>query len=106
MERFVIAAFRPKPGMADALLGVVQKHWSVLQAQGLVSSRPRYAMQAVDGTIIEVFEWASMEAISEAHENEAVLALWSEFEAVCEYVPLASLAEATHPFSEFRPLAV
>ncbi len=106
MGQFVIAAFRPKPGMADALLAVVQKHWSVLQAQRLVSSRPRYAMQASDGTIIEVFEWSSVEAISQAHDNEAVLALWSEFEAVCEYVPLASLAEAAHPFSEFRPLAV
>lgn len=106
MERFVIAAFRPKPGMAEALLAVVQKHWSVLQAQGLVTARPRYAMQASDGTIIEVFEWASAEAVALAHENEAVLAVWSAFEAVCEYVPLASLAEATQPFSEFRPLAV
>lgn len=106
MERFVIAAFRPKPGMADALLTVVEKHWHILESQGLVSSRPRYAMQASDGTIVEVFEWASAEAISRAHENQAVLALWAEFESACEYVPLASLAEATHPFSEFRPLAI
>lgn len=106
MERFVIAAFRPKPGQADALLAVVQKHWSVLQSQGLVSSRPRYAMQSSDGTIIEVFEWASVEAIARAHENEAVLALWSEFEAACDYVPLAALSEAAHPFSEFKPIAV
>lgn len=106
MERFVIAAFKPRPGQADALLNVVEKHWRVLQSQGLVSARPRYAMQAADGTVIEVFEWASAEAISQAHENAAVQALWAEFEAACDYVPLASLAEAAHPFSEFRPLAI
>lgn len=106
MERFVIAAFKPKPGRADALLKVVEKHWRVLQSQGLVSARPRYAMQAADGTILEVFEWASAEAISQAHENAVVQALWVEFESACEYVPLASLAEAGHPFSEFRPVAI
>lgn len=106
MERFVVAAFKPRPGQAEALLKVVEKHWRVLQSQGLVSARPRYAMQAADGTILEVFEWASAEAISLAHENPAVQALWAEFEAACEYVPLASLAEAAHPFSEFRPLAI
>ncbi len=106
MERFVIAAFKPRPGQSEALLNVVEKHWRVLQSQGLVSSRPRYAMQAADGTVLEVFEWASAEAIAQAHENAAVQALWAEFEAACDYVPLASLAEAAHPFSEFRPLAI
>ena len=106
MTRFVIAAFKPKPGQSEALLAVVEKHWRVLQNEGLVTPRPRYAMQAEDGTVLEVFEWASAQAISEAHENSAVLALWAQFEAVCEYVPLALLAEAAHPFSEFKPLAL
>ena len=48
MSRFVIAAFKPKPGMQQPLLAVVEKHWRVLQAQGLVTDRPRYAMQAGD----------------------------------------------------------
>jgi len=61
-------------------------------------------MQAKDGTVIEVFEWCSLEAIERAHTNLAVQALWGEFEAACEYVPLASLAEAQHMFSEFEPL--
>ena len=104
MPRFVIAAFKPKSGREQQLLAVVEKHWRILQEQNLVTSRPRYAMQATDGTILEVFEWRSPEAIEQAHHNPAVLALWSEFEASCEYVPLASLSESTHPFSEFKPL--
>ena len=101
MGRFVIAAFKPKPGKQAELLAVVAKHWSVLQSEGLVTQRPRYAMQSADGTVLEVFEWLSSESIEQAHHNPAVQALWAEFEATCEYVPLASLSEAQHPFSEF-----
>jgi hypothetical protein len=101
MGRFVIAAFKPKPGMQQQLRAVVEKHWGILRAENLVTDRPRYAMQAADGTVIEVFEWLSPQAIEQAHSNPKVHALWAEFEAVCTYVPLASLAEAQHPFSEF-----
>ena len=105
-SRFVIAAFKPKPGKDAELAAVVEKHWGILKREGLVTDRPRYAMQANDGTIIEVFEWRSPEAIEQAHHNPAVLTLWSEFEAACEYVPLASLSESLHPFSEFQPLPI
>lgn len=104
MGRFVIAAFRPKAGMQAQLRAVVRKHWDVLKDRGLVTDRPRYAMQAGDGTVLEVFEWRSAEAVEQAHHDPAVRALWAEFDAVCDYVPLAVLAEAQHPFSEFEPL--
>lgn len=104
MGRFVIAAFKPKPGREPQLLAVVERHWRALQAEGLVTERPRQAMQAADGTVLEVFEWRSPEAIEQAHHNPAVRALWADFEAACEYVPLSGLAEAQHPFSEFNPL--
>lgn len=104
MGRFVVAAFKPKPGMREQLTTVVEKHWRVLRAEKLVTDRPRYAMEADDGTILEVFEWRSTDAIEEAHRTPAVQALWAEFEAACDYVPLSSLPESQHPFSEFRPL--
>ena len=102
--RLVICAFKPKPGMQAQLIEVVEKHWRLLKAEELVTDRTRYAMLAADGTVVEVFEWRSAEAIEKAHHNPAVLAIWKEFEAACEYVPLASLSEALHPFSEFEPL--
>jgi len=104
MGRIVIAAFKPKPGQQVPLLAVVAKHWRTLQEQGLVTERPRMVLQAADGTVLEVFEWRSPEAVEQAHRNPAVAALWVEFEAACEYVPLASLAESLHPFSEFESL--
>lgn len=104
MGRLVIAAFKPKPGKEKDLIAVVEKHWRVLQAQGLVTERPRQAMRAADGTVIEVFEWRSPEAIEQAHKNPAVLALWGEFEAACAYVPIGAVPEAKSRFSEFEPL--
>lgn len=106
MSRMVIAAFRPKAGKSEALRAVVAKHWRVLREQGLVTDRTRYAMQATDGTIIEVFEWRSSEAIEAAHKNPAVAALWREFEAACDYTPVAAVPEAQRLFSEFASLPV
>lgn len=104
MGRFVISAFRPKPGQEARLREVVARHEGVLRAEGLMSDRPRHVMRAADGTLLEVFEWASAEAIERAHQNPRVLALWEEFEKCCDFVPLAALAEASRPFSEFEPL--
>ena len=104
MGRFVIAAFKPKPGQQALLAAVVSKHWRILRELDLVTERASYAMQAKDGTVIAVFEWHSADAIERAHTHPAVLALWAEFDAACEYVPLSSLAEAQHRFSEFEPL--
>ena len=51
MGRFVIAAFRPRPAKTGQLHALVEKHWRVLLSEGLVTERPRYAMQADDGTV-------------------------------------------------------
>lgn len=103
MGRLVIAAYHPKPGQAEALRAVVRKHGPVLRAEGLVTDRPFTAFAAADGTLLELFEWASAGAIDEAHTNPRVQALWAEFSAACEYRPLGSLAEAAQLFAEFTP---
>ncbi|HEY9104670.1 antibiotic biosynthesis monooxygenase [Chitinimonas sp.] len=104
MGRFVIVAYRPKPGQEAALRSVVERHAEVLRQQALITERPAQIMQAGDGTLVEVFEWRSASAIDAAHANPAVQALWAEFAAACDYVPLASLAEADQLFAEFDPL--
>jgi quinol monooxygenase YgiN len=101
MGRFVIVAYRPKPGQGQALLAAVKKHVQVLKDEQLVTDRPAYVMRAGDGTIVEIFEWRSAEAIHQAHSSPAVQALWGEFGAACDYVPLTSLPEASQMFAEF-----
>lgn len=105
MGRIVIVGYRPKPGMADELRELMQSHLPRLRAEGLVSERPSIMMEAEDGTILEVFEWASREAIERAHTNPVVQEMWREYAEVCDYVPVASVAEASQLFSEFTPLA-
>ncbi len=61
-------------------------------------------MEAGDGTIVEVFEWLSEEAIEKAHTNPAVLELWAKYAGVCDYIPVGNLAEIANLFSGFKPL--
>ena len=105
MGRFVIVAYKPKPGKSVQLEEVVAKHLRVLAAERLVTERAACVMRGKDGTVVEVFEWSSAEAIERAHGNPAVLALWGEFDTVCEFVPLATLPESQQMFAEFEPVA-
>jgi hypothetical protein len=82
----------------------MKTHLARLKAEGLVTNRPSIIMEAADGTIIEVFEWLSVEAIQSAHSNPAVQQMWGEYAEVCDYVPIGSLAEAGNLFSGFEPL--
>lgn len=104
MGRFVIVAYTPKPGKDQQLVVLVKKHIQVLKAENLVSDKPAYLMRSSDGTVVEVFEWRSTNAVSEAHSNAAVQALWEEFADVCDYTPLTKLKEAHEMFAEFDAL--
>jgi hypothetical protein len=106
MGQFVIVAYRPKPGKEQQLLEAVRDHLPVLRSQGLVTDRPPYVMRAADGTVVEVFEWKSAEAVSQAHSNPAVHALWGRFAVVCDYVPLNTLAECQLLFAGFEAAEV
>ncbi len=104
MPRIVIACYRPKPGHEAALLAEVRAHVPTLQDLGLATARVPIAMRASDGSVLEVFEWTSPEAIARAHHDPTVLAMWQRFGAICDYVSLNTLAEAAQMFAEFEPL--
>lgn len=101
MGRTVIVAYTPKDGMENQLLAVVLKHQKVLQTHNLVTDKPAYAMRAADGSVLKVFEWRSADAITQAHNTPAVQDSWNEFGDVCQYTPIAKLAESQNMFAEF-----
>ena len=101
----VVVAYRPKPGKEKELLELVRGRVPTLRKEGLVTDRVPTIMRAKDGTIVEVSEWKSREAIDAAHKNPNVLAMWGKFFALCECVPLKSLAEANDMFAGFEPVA-
>ena len=104
MGSISVACYKPKPGCDDALLELVRNHLPPLRAEGLVTDRASIVMRAGDGTVIEVFEWVSQEAVAGAHSNPAVLALWKSFEAVCTYAIPSNIVEFTKMFADFEPV--
>jgi quinol monooxygenase YgiN len=100
----VIVAYRPRDGKATELLRLVQSRVPTLRKENLVTERLPSIMRARDGTIIEVSEWKSREAIEAAHKNPAVLAMWQKFFELCDCVPLNTLDEAKEMFAGFEPL--
>jgi len=101
----VIVAYRPKPGKEKELVDLVRSRVPTLRTENLVTDRVPTIMRSRDGTIIEVSEWTSQEAIDAAHKNSNVLAMWNKFFAVCDCVPLDSLAEAKEMFAGFEPIS-
>jgi quinol monooxygenase YgiN len=104
LANLVIVAYKPKPGKAEELKKLVTTHVTDLAELGLVTDRKPIIVEAADGTIIEIFEWLSDDAIQEAHTNPGVQKIWTAFAEVCDYAPLNILPEASHMFAGFKPL--
>ena len=104
MGVFAAACYKPRTGKEDVLIGAIRDHMPVLRAEGLIEDRPAYVMKAEDGTIVEIFEWKSDDAIASAHSNPQVKKLWERFFESCDFVPLASLPESKELFANFEPL--
>jgi quinol monooxygenase YgiN len=101
----VIVAYRPKSGKESETLDLVRSRVPTLHKEALVTERTPIIMRARDGTIIEVSEWKSQEAIDAAHKNPNVLAMWNRFFAVCDCVPLNQLSESAEMFAGFEPVS-
>ncbi|WP_045521872.1 putative quinol monooxygenase [Neobacillus niacini] len=99
-----MALYRPKPGKENELKEILKVHIPVLREEGLITERQLLTLQAEDGTIIEIAEWKSSEAIDKAHQSEKVMAVWDKIGAAAELTNLSSLAEAKYPFPNFKAI--
>ena len=104
MGSIAVACYKPKPGCDAALIDLVRNHLPPLRSEGLVTERPPIVMRTADGTIVEIFEWVSKDAIAGAHGNAVVLDLWKRFEAVCAYEVPSNLPEFQNLFQHFEAL--
>jgi quinol monooxygenase YgiN len=99
-----MALYRPKPGKENELTEILKVHIPVLREEGLITERELLTLQAENGTIIEIAEWKSSEAIEKAHQSEKVMAVWNQIGALAELTNLSSLAEAKYPFPNFKAI--
>jgi quinol monooxygenase YgiN len=106
MGRGVIVVYRPKKGKDEQLLQLLRVHVQILREQELATERHPIVMKAGDGSIIEVFEWKSEEAIQRAHENKIVQKLWEQFREVCDYEIPINVKEFHAMFSEFEVIVL
>ena len=97
-------AYRPKSGKEKETLELVRHRVPTLRKEELVTDRAPTIMRGRDGTIIEVSEWKSQAAIDAAHKNPNVLAMWNNFFAVCDFIPLNALPESAEMFAGFEPV--
>lgn len=103
-ERIVIVGYKPHSGKESELLTLCESHWDILNAENLVSQRRPIIVQAANGTVIEIFGWKSKEAMTSAHSDPNVLAMWNDYSKVCDYVPVNDLEEFKQLFAEFKPI--
>ena len=101
----VIAAYRPKPGKDLELRKLVRQHRRTLDAAHLVTARPTLLLRArSDGTVLEIFEWASAKAADEAHQHRAIREMWGKFAKIADIIPLSAIQESEKAFSHFEVL--
>ena len=99
----VIAAYRPKPGKAQALRKLIHEHRRTLDEAKLTSPKPTILLRArSDGTLLEIFEWASAKAADEAHQHPSIRGMWNRLSKVADFVPLSEIEEASNAFSHFE----
>ena len=98
------AAYKPKPAQEEALMKLVERHLPELRNLGFATDRENYIAKSEDGTIIEVFEWASIEAVNAAHQHPAVSDIWEKMSLVADFHPINILPELHSPFADFKIL--
>lgn len=103
MGKIVIATYKPKAGKEKILDRLVKNHIKVLRNQGLATQRTPMIMKSADGTVVEVFEWISKQAIEDAKTNKDVQEYWEQYKDVCDIIPVSDLIETNTSFSEFNP---
>jgi hypothetical protein len=51
MGKFVIVAYRPRPGKEQELLQLTREHLPILRSQGLATDRPSYVMKSAVASV-------------------------------------------------------
>ena len=97
----VVAMYRPKPGKLQELEPLVRTHFPILKEYGLTTDKAPFIGRSADGTILEIFEWASVDSAKKAHDHPAVAKIWEAMAVVCDFGKLDQLPEAKNMFPHF-----
>ena len=104
MGILVICSYNPHPGQEDEARMLMQGHVPLLREHDLITDRDVMQGVAADGTLVEIFEWQSVEKSRGAPGIAEIGIHWKAMSEVMDFVPLSGLVEAQHPFAHFNPL--
>jgi hypothetical protein len=104
MGVLVICSYRPHPGHEEEARLLMAAHVPLLRQHQLITERAAVQGVAQDGALVEIFEWESVEKSRGAAGIAEIGAHWKAMSAVMDFVPLAQVSEAQHPFAHFTPV--
>jgi hypothetical protein len=104
MSRTGIVLYRPRKGKEDELIRMIRDHFPFLRKEGFITSRKTMAMRTKDGCIMVVFEWVSMDSISEAEKHSGVQEIWMQVSKVSDFEKPSNLKEFQDVFPDFETI--
>lgn len=92
----MLVTYHPKKGRERELLGLVQRHWGVLNGLGLATNTPAKTWRGRDKRTgdefyVEMFEWVDERASDVAHELPEVMAVWETMGPMLDRMNLTRL---------------
>jgi hypothetical protein len=100
-----LAAYRPKPGVAEELLQLLAEDLATLRRRGHVTERPAPMVRTENGELLVVLEWSTTHAVDDAHVDSEVLAVWERKARLADYIAPEALAGAGIPFARWALVA-
>src|SRR5271154_966841 len=101
MGILVFCSYKAKPGREDEARRLIGGHVPALRRHDLVTGREAVLAAGPEGVFVELFEWASEDASRSAPTIHEIGEHWKAMAEVMDFVPLASLPQAQHPFAHF-----
>ena len=104
MGILVICSYRIRRGHEAEARRLLEEHVPLLRRHGLITDRPAIQGKGVADTLIEIFEWESVEKSRLAPSIPEIGAHWQAMAEAMNFTPLALLPEAQRPFANFMAL--
>jgi quinol monooxygenase YgiN len=104
-KTLAFAMYKPNEGKKQELMDILKEHIPMLKEYGLITDRATITAESEDGTIIEIFEWASEEAKGAAHQHSAIMQMWGRMMPICSFPAMKDLPEAQKSFPNLGIIA-
>jgi hypothetical protein len=106
----VLAVYRVAERAQPDFFRVIKDKREYFAKTGYTTSRPAILLQSTQNRefLIDIFEWASEQAIERAHSDPIVLRYWSEMENlwIDGGLRLSQLPESEEAFAGFAPIEI